>query len=143
MLYRRDEPAAAFGDYELFLKKYPSHRLAAFARMGIGYCREDEGKWEEAIQAYRTIASNYPASSLIPESLVAVARCLSRLDRIPEAINSYREVISQYPRSAYARVAREEMVDLLSRNQGIKEGEAGEENLNLTPEAAIDSVRPR
>ena len=121
IFYREDKTAEAAESYRLFLDKFPRHQLASFARMGVGYCRESDGDWMEAEQSYRRVIDDYPDSSLIPEARVNIGRCLVRLNRIPEALSVYRQVVQEHPQSGYARIAREEMVALVSAEKQKEE----------------------
>ena len=114
--YDGNEYVQALESYQLFLKSYRAHRLADFARMGIAYCRESEGKWDAAIQEYRNIENAYPNSSLAAEAALNIGRCQARQGQIQIALISYRDVLERFPQSMYAALAREELVDLLYRS---------------------------
>jgi len=115
--YDEKEFVPARESYQIFLKQYPRHRLAAFAQMGIAYCLEGEGEWPGAIEEYGTLGKLYPGSSLLAEAGLNAGRCHARLGQVQSAINSYRGVIETYPQSMYAALAREELVHLLYRSQ--------------------------
>ena len=115
--YDEKEFVPARESYQLFLKQYPRHRLAAFAQMGIAYCLEGEGELTAAIEEYGTLGKRYTGSSLLAEAGLNTGRCQVRLGQIQPAINSYREVIETFPQSMYAALAREELVHLLYRSQ--------------------------
>ncbi len=120
ILYRQDKLTESREHFSLFLKEYPAHSLAPAARMGIGYCREADGKWEEALREYQDLERDFGHSYLVAEAIFNQGRCREKLARFQDAADAYREIIQVYQQSAFSNLARERLVELQSRGR-VKE----------------------
>jgi TolA-binding protein len=69
-LERWDE---AIESYELILRRYPDHTLAADAQYKLGQCHEQAGDFDRALEAYVTLAATYPNSPLIASAMIRVS----------------------------------------------------------------------
>ncbi|MCB9637580.1 MAG: tetratricopeptide repeat protein [Myxococcales bacterium] len=54
------------------VQRFPSYRFVAGAYYLLGYCIEEEGKGDEAIQYFRKITENYPKSRFIAEAWIRI-----------------------------------------------------------------------
>lgn len=98
--------------YLLFRERYPEHTLADFAQMGIASSLEAEGRWNEAIEAYRQVIAQYPGSARVAEAAFNQGRCWREAGRLADARRSFQEVFERFPQSPYAFLARDEWAAL-------------------------------
>jgi len=103
--YRLGEYEKALECYKQFLREHPDSPFAAQAQEGVGYCLEELGRLEEALEAYKKVAE-YENSYLICEVGLNVGRCLERLGRLEEAKAEYEKVIEEFPNTIQEKLAR-------------------------------------
>jgi TolA-binding protein len=63
----------AVESYELILRRYPDHTLAADAHYKLGQCHEKSGDFDQALEAYVTLAASHPNSPLIASAMIRVS----------------------------------------------------------------------
>ncbi|MES2201089.1 MAG: tetratricopeptide repeat protein [candidate division FCPU426 bacterium] len=96
--------------YAAVIKDYPLSPLANMARIRIGYIHEDAGRFEQAIAAYKDLASHDPGK-LGAEAQFLVGDCLVAQKKLELAVAAYQEVADRFKSesnwavTALARVA--------------------------------------
>jgi TolA-binding protein len=63
----------AIESYQLIIKQYPEHALAADAQFKLAQCYEESGDFNQALDAYVTLAATYPKSPLIANVMVRIS----------------------------------------------------------------------
>ena len=99
--------------FERFLQAYPNHSLAADARYFLAEIMVQEGRYQEAVEAFLRIPEMYPTSSRVPEALYrAGVLNLEELDDPEEARRHLERVVNSYPDSGVANLARERLQEI-------------------------------
>ena len=107
---------AARGAYTLALAKGAGNTLAPLCRLGIGYTWEAEGKYGEALAAYREALTRLQTSDfLYEETLMSLARAEELAGKLVEARETYRRVLRELPQTRRADDIRGRLASLESR----------------------------
>jgi tetratricopeptide (TPR) repeat protein len=107
---------AARGAYTLALAKGAGSTLAPLCRLGIGYTWEAEGKYGEALAAYREALTRLQTSDfLYEETLMSLARAEELAGKLVEARETYRRVLRELPQTRRADDIRGRLASLESR----------------------------
>jgi len=107
---------AARGAYTLALAKGARSTLAPLCRLGIGYTWESEGKYGEALAAYREALTRLQTSDfLYEETLMSLARAEELAGKLVEARETYRRVLRELPQARRADDIRGRLASLESR----------------------------
>ena len=62
----------AANSYQIIVRQYPNHTLAADAQYKLAHCYEEAGDFDRALEEYVTLAATYPKSPLIPKTMVRI-----------------------------------------------------------------------
>lgn len=65
-----------------------------------------EGKYKEAIEAYRKLIKDYPKSEYGDDAQYEIAMCYEFLEDYKKAIEEYEKLIKNYPNSEYVDGAK-------------------------------------
>lgn len=85
--------------FQKLVGKYPSTRFLD-SYFWIGYCQQQSGNYQQAIQTYRMFASRYPQSGYAAEALYKIGEIYEKnLNDYDKAIVAYSEVGKSFPRS--------------------------------------------
>ncbi len=98
--------------FEEFLKKYPTHPLAANAFYWIGEAYYGLGKYRDAILQFEDFRRKYPHSAKVPASLLKEALAFLKLQDKGAARILLGKLIKDYPKSQEALKARELLKNL-------------------------------
>jgi len=101
--------------YEKVLKNAPYSEIAPSAQMAIGYAREKQKRYDEAVAAYRKLIEKYPTCSLVEEAYFNVGLAYFRAAHKSEydqgyanrAVDGFNEYITKYPAGSKVAVARD------------------------------------
>ena len=63
----------AIESYDLIIRRYPDHSLAADAQYKLAQCHEQAGDFDRALEAYVTLAATYPKSPLIASIMIRIS----------------------------------------------------------------------
>ena len=108
----RDEYDLAYGyvlhrDYSLaadafrvFLRQYPSDRLAPEALYWLGESLFQQQKYRDAAELFLTVSTKYETTARAPEALLRLGESLAALGEKEAACASLGEVLRKYPRAA-------------------------------------------
>jgi tetratricopeptide (TPR) repeat protein len=106
----------ARGAYTLALAKGAGRTLAPLCRLGIGYTWEAEGKYGDALAAYREALTRLQSSDfLYEETLISLARAEELVGKLVEARETYRRILRELPRTRRADDIRGRLASLESR----------------------------
>lgn len=85
----------AFGD---FLASYPGHDAWYQARFGVGWARENQGRHEEAIEAYRGVVERHKGATAA-RAQFQIGECLMAREKLDEAVRELLKVdiLYDYP----------------------------------------------
>lgn len=153
--YEKGNLASSYRKFEELIAKYPESPYTKEAKIMISKIKDamhseakklyneasslrKEGKYKEAIEAYRRIISQYPgteyeelakrALGLIMEEMIedeggkiwADAEKAAEEGRYEEASNLYQRIIDHYPTTTYANRAREKVNQILLKAENLK-----------------------
>jgi len=101
LLYNKAEDLRNWEEFDLattefkeFVAKYPEHNSADNAQLQIGNNYRDEGKYEEAIAAYKLVDES---GDVIDHAKIEIGDAYFALYKIDEAKEVYEEIINKYP----------------------------------------------
>jgi len=90
--------------YDMFLEKFPDHRLAAEVTMRKGETLFQAGQYQEAADRFAAAASK-AEFALADHALFRQAAALASLKRHEEAANLYASLPAKHPQSKYSQAA--------------------------------------
>lgn len=109
---------AARGAYTLALAKGAGGTLAPLCRLGIGYTWEAEGKYGEALAAYREALTRLQSTDfLYEETLIGLARAEELVGKLVEARETYRRILRELPQTRRVDDIRGRLASLESRSR--------------------------
>ncbi len=109
---------AARGAYTLALAKGAGSTLAPLCRLGIGYAWEAEGKYGEALAAYREALTRLQRTDfLYEETLIGLARAEELVGKLVEARETYRRILRELPQTRRMDDIRGRLASLESRSR--------------------------
>ncbi|GAB4150786.1 MAG: hypothetical protein Kow00107_01310 [Planctomycetota bacterium] len=101
-----DDLTGAISAYRRFLEMATNSPLlkgmVGRAELNIGVCTYNDGKVEEALKLFESLAKRSGEESISAEALFQSARCLFQLDRFKEAERQLRRVVKEYPKTEFA-----------------------------------------
>ncbi len=95
--YHQGAYAVALSLYEEFLKKYPTHEMAAAAEIGRLHALEELNRAADALSGYEAFVRLHADHFLAPLAVFGRSRCLLRLDRAVEARAVYEDFLTTQP----------------------------------------------
>ncbi|MBI3031344.1 MAG: tetratricopeptide repeat protein [Candidatus Rokubacteria bacterium] len=114
--YQAGAYEAARGAYTLALAKGAGRTLAPLCGLGIGYTWEAEGKYGEALAAYRDALTRLQSTDfLYEETLMGLARAEELSGKLVEAREIYRRILRELPQTRRADDIRGRLASLESR----------------------------
>ena len=114
--YQAKAYKAARGAYTLALAKGAGSTLAPLCRLGIGYTWEAEGKYGEALAAYREALTRLQSTDfLYEETLMGLARAEELSGKLVEARETYRRILRELPQTRRVDDIRGRLASLESR----------------------------
>jgi outer membrane protein assembly factor BamD len=104
--------------FEKVIKNGPYSEVAQQAQMAIGYAREKQKRYDDAVAAYRTLIEKYPASPLLEEAYFNVALTFFKAATKAEydqgyankAVEAFNEYLVKFPGGGKTAVARDYIV---------------------------------
>lgn len=92
----QDDPQGAIVQYNLVLRNYFEHQVAASAQYRIGRCYETLGRRAEAVGAYETVVRGYPLEAEAPPAAYLAGVGLLEMDRPLAAAPYFQLVLDRY-----------------------------------------------
>ena len=105
----------AIARYERFLKAAPRDtHLRILAYDSLGYCFEEKGEYEKAIEYFEKTID--PAPGLGETAFLNLARCYEALEDAENSLKYYQRVMLEYPQSPKAIYVQEKINILENKN---------------------------
>jgi tol-pal system protein YbgF len=95
---RRDYAQAADA-FRVFLRQYPSDRLAPEALYWLGESLFQQQRYRDAAESFLAVSTKYDTTSRAPEALLRLGESLAALGEKEAACASLGEVLRKYPRA--------------------------------------------
>ena len=86
------------------------------AQWYVGECHQQEGKFNEAIDAYNRVISNYPKGDRVPDAYYKRGLAFSQLGQMDRAVESLETLMKLFPEHDMARMAKQNL-DRLKRGK--------------------------
>jgi tol-pal system protein YbgF len=96
---RRDY-ALADDSFRVFLKKYPSDRLAADANYWLGETLFQRRRYREAAESFLAVSTKYETAGKAPDALLRLGQSLAALGEKEAACATFGELGRKYPRAS-------------------------------------------
>ena len=111
--------------FEKTIKNGPYSPVAPMAQLKIGFAREKQHQWENAVKAYRELIRRYPKSDLADDAQFQIGYAYMLASREADydqtatnrAITGFEDYITKYPKSEKIEQAREN-IERLKHEQG-------------------------
>lgn len=86
--------------FNLIITKYDTSPYLMRARLGIAQSYESEGRFTEAVQAFKNLQMAFPTAPQAPEALYRIGNIFyAQFFDYPKAIDSFKFLIEKYPAS--------------------------------------------
>ena len=86
--------------FRVFLKKYPSDRLAPDAHYWLGETLFQRQRYRDAAESFLTVSTKYETAGKAPEALLRLGQSLSALGEKEAACATLGEIARKYPRAS-------------------------------------------
>jgi len=96
---RRDYAQAADA-FRVFLRQYPSDRLAPEALYWLGESLFQQQRYRDAAESFLAVSTKYDTTARAPEALLRLGESLAALGEKEAACASLGEVLRKYPRAS-------------------------------------------
>jgi outer membrane protein assembly factor BamD len=106
--------------FEQVIKNGPYSKVAAMCQIKIGFAREKQRRWIDAVSAYKEVIRRYPKSDLADDAqfqigyayMLASAQAEYDQTSAHHAITAFQDYITKYPNSEKIEQARENISGL-------------------------------
>jgi tol-pal system protein YbgF len=102
----------AIQGFEFFLKTFPTSPRAGEAQLNIGNSLYLQGKYNDAITAFRQVVTGYAGSSAVPQAYFKLGQSYEALKQPELARRAYETVIKEHPGSPDATLAKQRLDSL-------------------------------
>ncbi len=92
--------ALAADTFRLFLRQYPSDRLAPEAQYWLGESFYQQQQYRDAAESFLAVSTKYDSTARAPEALLRLGQSLAALGEKEAACASLGEVLRKYPRAS-------------------------------------------
>lgn len=96
----RKDYAQAEDTFRVFLKRYPSDRLAPDAHYWLGESMFQRQRYRDAAEAFLTVSTKFETTGKAPDALLRLGQSLAALGEKEAACASLGEVMRKYPRAS-------------------------------------------
>ncbi len=86
--------------FRVFLRQYPSDRLAPEALYWLGESLFQQQQYRDAAESFLAVSTKYDTTTRAPEALLRLGESLAALGEKEAACASLGEVLRKYPRAA-------------------------------------------
>ncbi|MBE3071216.1 MAG: tetratricopeptide repeat protein, partial [Planctomycetes bacterium] len=118
------KPDEAAAHYKALAERFPDHRLAPYALMGLGSVRLQKGENEPAAEAFARAAEKYPRSDLVPQALYQKGVALEKAGKAAEARAAWQALVEKFPQHDLAPAATLGMAVALQKEKKFDEAAA-------------------
>ena len=108
-LFSANSYAAAIGEFEQYLQKYPHGEYAGNAQYWIGECHYAQHNYRDALEAFNLVLKDHPAGAKVPDAMLKIGFSLVSLNEPDRARTALDALIEKYPLSSAAAKARERL----------------------------------
>ncbi len=98
-ILRRDYALAEDG-FRLFMRRYPSDRLASDAQYWLGESLFQRQRYRDAAEIFLNVSTKFETAAKAPDSLLRLGQSLAALGEKEAACASFGEVSRKYPRAS-------------------------------------------
>jgi tol-pal system protein YbgF len=98
--------------FQQFLREYPDDVLAPDAHYYLADILVQEGRLEEAVQAFLEIPKLFPTAEKVPETWYRVGVTYIALNRLDDARVYLERVVNSYPGTDAAKAAQERLAEI-------------------------------
>ena len=102
--------------FDTYLRAFPRSAQADLAQYYIGECHYQDGKHQEAVQAFTNVIANYPKGQSVAPAYYKRGIAFSDLGQVDRARESFESVMKLFPDSDAARLAKQQL-DRLNRGR--------------------------
>jgi tol-pal system protein YbgF len=102
--------------FDQYLRVFPRSAQADLAQYYIGECNYQDGKHQEAVQAFTQVITNYPKGQSVAPSYYKRGLAFERLGQFDRARESFEAVMKLFPDSDAARLAKQNL-DRINRGK--------------------------
>jgi len=102
--------------FDQYLGAFPRNDLADDAQWYIGECQQQNGKFQEAVDAYNRVITNYPKGDRVPDAYYKRGVALSAMGQTDRARESFETLMKTFPDHDMARMAKQQL-DRLNRGK--------------------------
>ncbi len=92
--------ALAADAFRVFLRQYPSDRLAPEALYWLGESLYQQQQYRDAAESFLAVSTKYDTTARAPEALLRLGELLAALGEKEAACASLGEVLRKYPRAS-------------------------------------------
>jgi tol-pal system protein YbgF len=92
--------ALAADTFGVFLRKYPSDRMAPEAQFWLGEALFQTQRYRDAAEAFLVVSTKYETTARAPDALLRLGQSLAALGEKEAACASLGEVLRKYPRAS-------------------------------------------
>jgi tol-pal system protein YbgF len=96
----RKDYALAEDGFRIFLRKYPSDRMAPEAQYWLGESLFQRQRYRDAAEAFLNVSTKYESTAKAPDALLRLGQSLAVMGEKEAACASLGEVLRKYPRAA-------------------------------------------
>jgi tol-pal system protein YbgF len=96
----RKDYALAEEAFRVFLRKFPSDRMAPEAEYWLGESLFQRQRYRDAAEAFLNVSTKYESTARAPDALLRLGQSLALLGEKEAACASLGEVLRKYPRAA-------------------------------------------
>ena len=104
---------SAIKTFDIFIKKYPDHKLADNSLYWRGECFYTQKNFSEAVKSFEQVTTDYPGGSKYPDALLKAGYSYIELGNTQKAKEALQKVIKLYPFSNAAPKAEVKLKELL------------------------------
>lgn len=98
--------------FEAFLNRYPNDARAAKAQINIGESYFQEGKYANALVAFRKVIDIFPKSEEVETALFKSGQAFFVIKRCTEAKTFFQELLRMYPKTRLKSDANEQLKEI-------------------------------
>jgi len=98
-ILRKDYALAEEG-FRVFLRQYPSDRLASDALYWLGESLFQRQRYRDAAEAFLGVSTKYETAAKAPDGLLRLGQSLAAIGEKEAACASFAEVLRKYPRAS-------------------------------------------
>jgi predicted negative regulator of RcsB-dependent stress response len=120
ILFGAGRYAEAQAQFQSFLAAANGSPLAASAQAGIAASLEAQGKLDDALAAYRKVASGYPDSIDAIQAKFAQGRVLESQGKLSDAVNAYQDVVRSPLAGTFASEAGQRIALIQTKLAAVK-----------------------